>query len=152
MPVITDKVISVFPRQPSFQFAPQVCRDTLLIRKFGETIVAKALHSFFDYVRESLNKSSAAGQWIFCPQSAVRKTGNTYSIPTFSVHCPETKSLAASSCRLNQSFPGLSQTVRYSVMSLACFTPYILRLCSRVLILYRPAEKTFFKSPGIRLT
>ena len=73
--------------------------------------------------RETLNKSSAAGQRIFCPQSAVWKTGNiaqplpaklaygcgiplagTYSIPTFSKPCLRTKSLAASSCRFNQSF------------------------------------------------
>ena len=32
--------------------------------------------------------------------------GNTYSIPSFSKPCLETKSLAASSCRFNQRFPG----------------------------------------------
>ena len=30
--------------------------------------------------------------------------GNTYSIPPFSIPCLGTKSLAASSCRFNQSF------------------------------------------------
>lgn len=49
MPIVTDKVVNVLARRSSFQFAPQVCRDTLLVRKFGETIVTKALHSFFDY-------------------------------------------------------------------------------------------------------
>ena len=44
-------------------------------------------------VREPLNKSSA-----------VWKTGNTYSIPTFSKPCLRTKSLAASSCRFHQGF------------------------------------------------
>ena len=52
-----------------------------------------------------MNKSSSAGQRIFCPQPSVRKMGNTYSIPAFSIPCPETKSLAASSRRFNQSFP-----------------------------------------------
>ena len=32
--------------------------------------------------------------------------GNIYSIPSFSKPCLETKSLAASSCRFNQRFPG----------------------------------------------
>lgn len=52
-----------------------------------------------------MNKSSSAGQRIFCPQPSVRKMGNTYSIPAFSIPCLETKSLAASSRRFNQSFP-----------------------------------------------
>ena len=52
-----------------------------------------------------MNKSSSAGQLIFCPQPSVRKMGNTYSIPAFSIPCLETKSLAASSRRFNQSFP-----------------------------------------------
>ena len=55
-------------------------------------------------IKETLNKSSAAGQRIFCPHTAVQKAGNTYSIPPLSEPCLETKSLAASSCRLNQSF------------------------------------------------
>ena len=55
--------------------------------------------------RETLNKSPAAGQRIFCSQAAVPKTGKTYSIPPFLEPCLETKSLAASSCRFNQSFP-----------------------------------------------
>ena len=50
-----------------------------------------------------MNKSSSAGQRIFCPQPSVRKMGNTYSIPAFSIPCLETKSLAASSRRFNQS-------------------------------------------------
>ena len=33
--------------------------------------------------------------------------GNTYSISPFSILCLGTKSLAASSCRFNQSFPWL---------------------------------------------
>lgn len=52
-----------------------------------------------------MNKSSSAGQRIFCPQPSVRKMGNTYSIPAFSIPCLETKSLAAGSRRFNQSFP-----------------------------------------------
>ena len=52
-----------------------------------------------------MNKSSSAGQRIFFPQPSVRKKGNTYSIPAFSIPCLETKSLAASSRRFNQSFP-----------------------------------------------
>ena len=50
-----------------------------------------------------MNKSFSAGQRIFCPQPSVRKMGNTYSIPAFSIPCLETKSLAASSRRFNQS-------------------------------------------------
>ena len=55
--------------------------------------------------KETLNKSSAAERRIFCPQTAVWKMGNTYSIPSFSKPCLEPKSFAVSSCRFNQSFP-----------------------------------------------
>ena len=58
---------------------------------------------------ETLNKSSAAERRIFCSQAAVQKMGNTYSIPSFSEPCLKAKSLAASSCRFNQSFPLDSQ-------------------------------------------
>ena len=58
----------------------------------------------FGHTLESLNKSSSAEQRIFCPNHAVRKTGNTYSIPTFSALSLGTKSLAVSTCRFNQSF------------------------------------------------
>ena len=47
--------------------------------------------------RESLNKSSAAEQRIFCPIRTVWKTGNTSSIPPFPKLSPETKSPAVSS-------------------------------------------------------
>ena len=60
-----------------------------------------------DIPREALNKSSSAEQRIFCPIRAVRKTGNTSSIPVFFELSPVTKSLAVSSCRFNQSFPSL---------------------------------------------
>ena len=56
-------------------------------------------------VREVLNKSSSAGQQIFCPIRAVLEMGNTYSIPPFPELSAEPKSSAASSCRFNQSFP-----------------------------------------------
>ena len=55
--------------------------------------------------KETLNKSSAAGQRIFCPIRAVLKMGNTYSIPPFPELSAEPKSSAVSSCRFNQSFP-----------------------------------------------
>ena len=54
---------------------------------------------------ETLPPSSAAGQRIFSSGNAGCKTGNTYSIPRFSNLFPEEKSLAASSCRREQSFP-----------------------------------------------
>ena len=53
---------------------------------------------------EPLNKSSAAEQRIFFAHSSVPKTGNTYSIPPLSISRLVEKSLAVSSCRLNQSF------------------------------------------------
>ena len=54
---------------------------------------------------EPLNKSSAAEQRIFFLIHAEWKTGNTRSIPLFSILLSEKKSLAVSSCRFNQSFP-----------------------------------------------
>ena len=54
--------------------------------------------------KETLNKSSAAGKRIFCSHAAVSKVGNTQSIPPLWIPCLETKSLASSSCRFNQSF------------------------------------------------
>ena len=59
----------------------------------------------YNLPKETLNKSSAAGQRIFCFHAAVLKVGNTQSIPSLLIPCLETKSLAASSCRFNQSFP-----------------------------------------------
>ena len=53
---------------------------------------------------EPLNNSSAAGQRIFFPIRAVQKTGNPYRIPPFSEPSAGKKSLAASSCRIIQSF------------------------------------------------
>ena len=89
---------------------------------------------FLLFSREALNKSSAAGQRIFCPQSAVWRMGNiaqplpaklaygcgiplagTQSIPTFSKPCLRTKSLAPSSCRFNQSFPKQSFSNRVQI-------------------------------------
>ena len=55
-------------------------------------------------LKEPLNKSSAAEQRIFFPIHAEWKTGNTRSIPLFSILLSEEKSLAVSSCRFNQSF------------------------------------------------
>ena len=63
---------------------------------------------FTAYFEESLNKSSAAERRIFCPSRAVPKTGNTYSIPSFSELSSESKSPAVGSCRLNQSFLKIS--------------------------------------------
>ena len=54
---------------------------------------------------KALPPSPAAGQRIFSSGNAGCKTGNTYSIPRFSNLFPEEKSLAASSCRREQSFP-----------------------------------------------
>ena len=59
------------------------------------------------WAKESLNKSSAAGQRIFFASHAEWKTGNTYSIPLFSILLSDKKSLAASSCLFIQSFPNL---------------------------------------------
>ena len=56
-------------------------------------------------LKEPLNKSSAAGKLIFFPIHAEWKSGNTRSIPLFSILLSEEKSLADSSCRFNQSFP-----------------------------------------------
>ena len=55
-------------------------------------------------IGETLNKSSAAGEQIFCPHAAVSKEGNIQSIPPLQKPCLETKSLAPGSCRFNQSF------------------------------------------------
>ena len=55
-------------------------------------------------LKEPLNKSSAAEQRIFFPIHAEWKTGNTRSIPLFSILLSEKKSLAASSCLFIQSF------------------------------------------------
>ena len=60
----------------------------------------------FHLSREPLNKSSAAEQRSFSSIRAVSKVGNTYSIPPLLKLSAEEKSLAASSCRFNQSFPG----------------------------------------------
>ena len=64
-----------------------------------------AMTAFSQCAKETLNNSSAAGQRIFSPIRAVQKTGNTYSIPPFSEPSVGEKSLAASSCRIIQSFP-----------------------------------------------
>lgn len=40
VPVVTDNAVNVLAVQSSFQPAPKVCRDTLLVCKFRETIVA----------------------------------------------------------------------------------------------------------------
>ena len=55
-------------------------------------------------IKEPLNKSAAAERRIFSPIRAVQKTGNTYSIPPFFEPSAGEKSLAASSCRIIQSF------------------------------------------------
>ena len=65
---------------------------------------ASRIHKFGTDFREPLNKSSAAEQRIFFPIHAEWKTGNTRSIPLFSILLSEEKSLAVSSCRFNQSF------------------------------------------------
>ena len=54
--------------------------------------------------KEPLNKSSAAGKLIFFPIHAEWKTGNTRSIPLFSILLSDKKSLTASSCLFIQSF------------------------------------------------
>ena len=54
--------------------------------------------------REPLNKLATAEQRIFSPIRAVQKTGNPYRIPPFSEPSAGEKSLAASSCRMIQSF------------------------------------------------
>ena len=46
---------------------------------------------FIGISKETLNKSAAAEQRIFCSQPSVRKMGNTYSIPSFSEPCLEVK-------------------------------------------------------------
>ena len=54
-------------------------------------------------IKEPLNKSSAGEPRIFWSIHSVLKMGNTQSIPSFSELLPESKSLAVSSCRFNQS-------------------------------------------------
>jgi len=66
---------------------------------------------------ESLNNSSAVEQWSFCPIRAVRKTGNTYSIPLFSKLSPEPKILTVHTCRFIQCFPDL-----IALLCRFCFT------------------------------
>ena len=58
-------------------------------------------------VREALNKSSAAEQRIFFSIRAVSKVGNTSSIPPLLKLSAEEKSLAVSTCRFVQRFPGI---------------------------------------------
>ena len=62
------------------------------------------LHESLDFFKETLNNSSASGQRIFSPIRAVPKTGNPYRIPPFSEPSAGEKPLAASSCRMIQSF------------------------------------------------
>ena len=38
-------------------FAPQICRDTRLVRKFGKTMVEKVLRFFFDYAMIAANSA-----------------------------------------------------------------------------------------------
>lgn len=38
-------------------FVPQICRDTLFIRKFGKTMVEKVLRFFFDYAMIAANSA-----------------------------------------------------------------------------------------------
>ena len=57
------------------------------------------------FIRDTLNNSSAAGQRSFSSIRGVPKTGNPYRIPPFSEPSAGEKSLAASSCRIIQSFP-----------------------------------------------
>lgn len=47
MPVITDEGVTVLSRQLSCHLVPQVRGDTRLVSRFGETVAADALHSFF---------------------------------------------------------------------------------------------------------
>ena len=93
----------------------------------------------FPFIRETLNKSSAAGQRIFCPHAALRKVGNTQSIPPLFEACLWTKSLAASSCRFNQSFPrqlfaapdaGLSEFIQSDKKVLAISGIYWYNICN----------------------
>ena len=93
----------------------------------------------FSFIRETLNKSSAAGQRIFCPHAALRKVGNTQSIPPLFEACLWTKSLAASSCRFNQSFPrqlfaapdaGFSEFIQSDKKVLAISRIYWYNICN----------------------
>ena len=93
----------------------------------------------FPFIRETLNKSSAAGQRIFCPHAALRKVGNTQSIPPLFEACLWTKSLAASSCRFNQSFPrqlfaapdaGFSEFIQSDKKVLAISRIYWYNICN----------------------
>ena len=88
---------------------PQIQNELMVRRGNDETDSRFLQHGYkFRGTKETLNKSSAAGRRIFCPIRSVLKTGNTYSIPTFSELSAEPKSSAASSCRFNQSFPNRS--------------------------------------------
>ena len=58
------------------------------------------------HLRETLTHLSAAEQRIFSPIRAVQKVGNTQSIPPPFEPSAGEKSLAVSSCQMNQSFPG----------------------------------------------
>ena len=67
--------------------------------------VSGATNSLKDpFLREPLNKSSAAGERIFFARSSASKAGNTSSIPLLSMLRPVRKSFAPSSCRFNQRF------------------------------------------------
>ena len=69
----------------------------------------KALPKVAQSPREPLNQSSAAEQRIFSPIRSASKAGNTYSIPPLLELSASEKTLAASACRLNQSFPGIPE-------------------------------------------
>ena len=103
---------------PMFWFNPSISVNSAIGprdgagKKLSAPIINTRPPFRFCDAKEPLNKSSAAEQQIFSLIRAASKTGNTYSIPPFLNLSAEEKSLAVSTCQLNQSFPNYTaQTV-----------------------------------------
>ena len=77
----------------------------MLLRNYVKTDCAQLAWLFYDTVH-TVNAKAAphnyvcGSQRIFCTSSAVSKTGNTYSIPSFLKLCTGTKSLAELPCQI----------------------------------------------------
>ena len=82
----------------------------MLLRNYVKTDCAQLAWLFYDTVH-TVNAKAAphnyvcGSQRIFCTSSAVSKTGNTYSIPSFLKLCTGTKSLAELPCQIMRCCP-----------------------------------------------
>ena len=82
----------------------------MLLRNYVKTDCAQLARLFYDTVH-TVNAKAAphnyvcGSQRIFCTSSAVSKTGNTYSIPSFLKLCTGTKSLAELPCQIMRCCP-----------------------------------------------